>query len=399
VKFYLRTLGCKMNQLDSARIAAALQAAGHCQVAGDEEADCVLVNSCTVTAQADRKSRQAAKAALRAEKQVLVLGCGPRADPVRWRERLPGGTLFESEHALLAYLRAVPHEPLFPITARTRLPIAIQAGCDDTCTFCITRIARGAHRSQAADNIVQSIREARELGVQEVVLTGINLAAWGCSDSRRASESRLHELLFRILEQTDMPRIRLSSLGPQYLAAGFFEAFRDPRLCDHLHLSIQSGSPSVLRRMERGHGVEEVYWVAERARAARPQAALTADFIVGFPGESDAEFRETVSMVETLGLAKLHVFPFSAREGTPAASHPDPLPIETRKSRAAELRDLGRHTREAFVRSQLGTVKPVLVEHDETGLTSNYIRTRVPGGRDGELRDLELRAEVIADRW
>jgi threonylcarbamoyladenosine tRNA methylthiotransferase MtaB len=399
VKFYLRTLGCKMNQLDSARISAALQAAGHRRVADEEEADCVLVNSCTVTSQADRKSRQAARAALRGEKQVLVLGCGPRADPVHWREQLPGGILFESEHALLDHLRIVPGESLFPVTARTRLPIAIQTGCDDTCTFCITRIARGAHRSEAAEPIVQSIREARELGVQEVVLTGINLAAWGCSDSRRAGESRLHELLFRILEQTEMPRIRLSSLGPQYLGPGFFGAFRDPRICDHLHLSIQSGSASVLRRMDRGHGVDEVYRVAEQARAARPPAALTADFIVGFPGESDAEFQETVSMVETLGLAKLHVFPFSAREGTPAASCPDPLPVETRKLRAAELRDLGRHTREAFVSAQLGTVKQVLVEHDETGLTSNYIRIRVPGGRDGELRDLELRGELIADRW
>jgi len=398
VKFYVRTLGCKMNQLDSARIIAALQQAGHAQVAREGEADCVLVNSCTVTAQADRKSRQAANAALRDDREVLVLGCGPRSDPQRWRAQVSRSRIFESEAALLEYLDAVPGERLFPVTARTRLPVAIQGGCDDTCTFCITRIARGAHHSHPADAIVRHIREAHALGIREVVLTGINLAAWGCEDSKRPRQSRLHELIARILAETEVPRIRLSSLGPQYLRPEFFEAFRDPRLCDHLHLSIQSGSPAVLRRMERGHGADEVHRVAREAREARPHVALTADFIVWFPGETSREFEETSSMVETIGFAKLHVFPFSPREGTPAAMFRGQLPAEDKKRRAAALRELGRRARDAFVSSQLGETRQVLVESDQTGLTSNYIRIRVTGGRDGEIRAVRLRKQDIVDR-
>lgn len=399
MKFYIRTLGCKMNQLDSARIAAALQGAGHSYANSEDEADCVLVNSCTVTAQADRKSRQVANAAARGQKQVMVMGCGPRSAPQRWRSQLPATPLFDSERALLEHFGAAMEEPPFPITSRTRLPIAIQTGCDDICGFCITRIARGAHRSEPVARIIRQVRAAEAQGIREVVLTGINLAAWGCEHTRRPQQSRLHEALFSILEQTRMPRIRLSSLGPQYLGSGFFEALGDPRICDHLHLSVQSGSEPVLRRMERGHGVEEVYRVAEQARAVRPDVALTADFIVGFPGESEAEFEDTLAMVKRVGFAKLHVFPFSPREGTPAAGLPGQLPGGEKKYRSGRLRTLGRQARDAFLRAQWGKTGQVLVEHDETGLTGNYIRVKVPGGRDGEIRSAELWPDAVWDRW
>ncbi len=382
-----------MNWLDSARLSAALSSAGHVAVHDETEADYVLVNSCTVTSQADRKSRQQANAARRAQKQVAVLGCGPRVDAQAYRDQLGDTLVFDSEQRLLDYFGVESDSDPLPLNTRTRLPIAVQSGCDDVCSFCITRIARGAHRSLPIDAIVRQIRHAEALELKEIVLTGINLAAWGCDDTRRPEQARLHQLLEVILRETAIPRIRLSSLGPQYLQPGFFDVLADPRLCDHLHLSVQSGSPTVLQRMARGHGVDEVISVAERARAVRPQVGLAADMIVGFPGESDAEFRETLETVDSVAFSKLHVFPFSPREGTPAASAADQVATEIKKARAAQLRARGDELRADFARAQWGTEHSVLVEQNETGLTTHYIRVRVPGGREGELRTLTLGAD------
>ncbi len=399
MKFYIRTLGCKMNQLDSARVAAVLRGAGHLPTTSEEEAECVLINSCTVTAESDRKSRQAANSAKRVGKQVAVMGCGPRVGPGRWRTRLPDTLLFESESKLFSYFGISAKEAPFPETSRSRLPVAIQTGCDDQCTFCITRLARGNHLSQPVEHIVHQIQQAEAQGVREVVLTGINLAAWGCENSRHPEHGRLHKLLAYLLRQTTVPRIRLSSLGPQFLGRNFFEILKEPRICDHLHLSVQSGSLSVLERMGRGHGVDEVYRAAEQARRVRPDVALTADFIVGFPGETEQEFADTLAMVEKVGFAKLHVFRFSAREGTPAAAFSTQLPSGEKKRRAARLREAGKISRAVFLASQWGKKHQVLLEGDETGLSTNYIRLYARGGREGDLWDIEVQPGTIADRW
>lgn len=397
MKFYIRTLGCKMNSLDSARIAAALQAAGHEPVGSETEADYVFVNTCTVTAEADRKSRKEVNAAGRIAEQVAVMGCGPRVDTVEWQGRAAKELVFTEESALFERfgvdLEAIP----FPLTSRTRLPIAIQTGCDNLCTFCITRIARGRHRNIPAEQIVRQIREAEEAGIREVVLTGINLAAWGAEDSNRWEQARLHALLERILAETEMPRIRLSSIGPQYLHDGFFDVFADPRLCAYLHLSLQSGSDSVLERMVRGHGTEEAWRIAERARKVRPESAIAADVIAGFPGETEAEHRQTLAFLREVGFAKLHVFPYSEREGTPAAEM-TPVDVAVRRQRAAEIRDLGRELRRAFIESQMGDEFEVLVESRESGLTGNYIRLRAPGGKNGTILRLRLTKESLAEK-
>ncbi len=390
VRFHIRTLGCKMNWLDSARLSAALSNAGHIPVTSEAEADYVLVNSCTVTAQADRKSRQQANAARRAQKQVAILGCGPRVDEAAYRRQLAGTLVFGSEAEMLDYFGVEEESDPLPLNTRTRLPIAIQTGCDDVCSFCITRIARGAHRNLPIDSIVRQIRYAEELELKEIVLTGINLAAWGCDNTRHPEQARLHELLNEILDRTDIPRIRLSSLGPQYLQPGFFDVLSDNRICDYLHLSVQSGCDSVLRRMARGHGIDEVLRVAERARAVRPAVGLAADMIVGFPGETDREFEATLKTVSNVGFSKLHVFPFSPREGTPAAEMADAVTQEVKKARAAELRELGNTLRDEFTASQLGSEQEVLIESNESGLTTNYIRVAFPGTDEGEIRKVRL---------
>ena len=393
MKFFIRTLGCKMNGLDSARLRAALLHGGYEEAEREEEADYVVVNSCTVTAEADRKSRQAAKAAGRRRQQVAVTGCGARIDPTHWEQEA-----FASEAELLRRLNLRTEGLPFPVHARTRAFVAVQTGCDNRCTFCITRLARGAHRSIPVDEVAAQVREAEAAGAQEVVLTGINLAAWGSDDSNAADGARLHELLEGLLAATSIPRIRLSSLGPQYLGPGFFEVFADPRICDYLHLSVQSGAPEILRRMDRGHGVEEVHRVAEAARRVRPGAAVAADLIVGFPGEGEQEFEQTRSLAEEMALAKLHVFPYSAREGTPAADFAQQVPNAEKKRRAAALRETGRRLRQSFLEGQYGRRAEVLVEGGGTGLTGNYIRLAVPGAARGQRVVTAITAAALAER-
>ncbi len=398
MKFFIRTLGCKMNWLDSARLAAALQSAGHQLVSDEAEADHVFVNTCTVTAEADRKSKQTVNKAGRNPVQVAVMGCGPRVDRGIWQQQSGNALVFADEASMFAHFGIELNDGLLPLNSRTRLPIAIQTGCDNLCTFCITRVARGRHRSLPVDTIVAQINQALEHDIHEVVLTGINLAAWGCEDSNHPEQARLHELLEAILSRTEVPRIRLSSLGPQFIQPGFFDVYKDERICDYLHLSLQSGSNSVLERMVRGHGTDEVYRIAERARAARPDTAIAADVIAGFPGESEQEHRETLNLLEQVEFAKLHVFPYSTREGTPAATLPGQLSQEIKKARAAEIRDLARNLRKRFLQAQIGKSFQVLVEGSgHNGLTTNYIRMQAENATMGALLELTLTKDNLAE--
>jgi threonylcarbamoyladenosine tRNA methylthiotransferase MtaB len=396
MNFYIRTLGCKMNWLDSARLAAALQTAGHQAVNDESEADYVFVNTCTVTSEADRKSKQTVNKAGRAQKQVAVMGCGPRVDINGWQQQAEDALIFNDEGAMLAHFGIEEDEAQMPLSSRTRLPVAIQTGCDNECSFCITRIARGAHRSLPIEGIVRQVNQAFEHGIKEIVLTGINLAAWGCENSNRPEQARLHKVIEAILQQTEMPRIRLSSLGPQFIQPAFFDVYADERVCDYLHISLQSGSDTVLERMVRGHGTAELLAIAKQARTIRPDTALAADIIAGFPGESAAEHHETLTLLREVQFAKLHVFPYSEREGTPAASAGDPVDVGIRKQRAAEIRNLGREMRQRFIDQQMNKTFSVLVEGNGTGLTGNYIRLRTGDLPESEIHNLQLTADTIA---
>jgi len=387
-----------MNQLDSARVGAALQRAGHQLVTTEREAECVLVNTCTVTAEAERKSRQIARSAGRRVPRLAVMGCGPKVAPLQWHEAVPGGSVFTDDNVLLSSFNVKPEEPV-PLapTRRARQHVAVQMGCDNRCTFCITRSARGAHQSLPADAIVEQVRALEAQGVNEVVLTGINLAAWGAENSNREREARLHTLLETLLHKTTIPRIRLSSLGPQYLHPPFFDLLAEPRICAYLHLSVQSGSPSVLQRMGRGHGREEVVRAVEAARRVRPEVALAADIIAGFPGETEAEHAETRALIQRLRFAKLHLFPYSPRAGTVASDLTEQISPAEKKRRTADLRALGNRLRHAFIAGQMGTRQIVLVEGRENGLTGHYLRVRTPGAPKGALVEMVLTSENLME--
>jgi threonylcarbamoyladenosine tRNA methylthiotransferase MtaB len=263
---------------------------------------------------------------------------------------------------------------------RTRACIKVQDGCDNACAYCVTRLARGPIRSRNAESVVEDILAAEAAGANEAVLAGVHLGAYG-KDAGPAFG--LDGLLATVLMKTTISRIRLSSLEPWELRPEFFHLWKDPRLCPHLHLPLQSGCAATLRRMARRTTPEDFERIVNAARAAIPDLAVTSDLMVGFPGESEAEFRESLAFVERMNFARLHVFRFSPRPGTAAAGMQDAVSTEESRRRAALARQAAERSADSFARGFLGREMGVLWEADTRcglrhGLTGNFLRVRIP---------------------
>ena len=378
MRIFIETLGCKMNLVDSERIQKRLQEMGN--LITNENPDVVIINTCTVTQLANKKSRTKVHKHLKTAK-VIVLGCGTKVAIENWKKEFPTCEIYKTPKEVITFFEQQntlkrPTKNIAPKNKRTRKYIEIQNGCDTYCTYCIIPFARGKSSSRESKNIIQDIQNAEQEGHQEIVLTGINLAAWGASNTNIPEESLFHELLKNILEKTTIPRIRISSVGPQFLSDPFFEVFKSKRLCDHLHISIQSGSDEILKKMKRGHRTKEIHNIAQKARIARPESALTSDIIVGFPGESEKNFEESLALVKELKLTQLHVFPFSPREGTLAAKMANQVPENIKKERAQKLRTISQTLQKDFIEQNTGSKKEVLWEKNNRGLTSNFIHIK-----------------------
>ena len=391
MKVFFDTIGCRLNQAEIERYAAQFTAMGHEIVPDAESADLVVVNTCSVTAAAASDSRGKVRSAAKSGAQVVVTGCWSTMEP-------------EAAAAMDGVIRVVPNaekdtltaqllgvapeifdtEPLKRIIlpgihARTRAFIKIQAGCDNHCTFCVTHLVRGKARSVSKERVLRDVTAALRSDGKEIVLTGVNLGAWGL-DLEPAEE--LADLITFLLKETDIPRIRLSSLESWNLSDRFLYLWEDPRMCPHFHLPLQSGSNSVLKRMARRTTPAEFRRLAETAIRVNPDFAITTDVIAGFPGETDREFAETVEFIESLRFSGGHVFPYSPRPGTAAARMKDPVPKPVQRERAKILRDLFEIKTERFEESFIGSEQSVLWESsrrledgrwESHGLTGNYL--------------------------
>ncbi|MFZ5903562.1 MAG: tRNA (N(6)-L-threonylcarbamoyladenosine(37)-C(2))-methylthiotransferase MtaB [Chloroflexota bacterium] len=391
MKVYLDTVGCRLNQSEIERMARQFRAAGHEIAAVPEGADLAVVNTCAVTGEAASDSRQRIRhiARLGAD-EVVVTGCWATLQPEQ-AAALPGVKRVvrnDKKDALVADLLDLPvarfdleplaREPLPGLHRRTRAFIKVQDGCDNACTFCVTTAARGASRSRPAAEVLADIRAALAGGAKEIVLTGVHLGSWG-----QDFGCHLRDLIRAILDETDTPRLRLSSLEPWDLDADFFSLWRDPRLCRHLHLPLQSGSRSVLRRMARRTTPESFRGLVAAARAVVPEAAITTDVIAGFPGETDEEFAETLAFVREMDFAGGHVFTYSSRPGTSAARMKNHVPMEARKRRNAALREAfdlsAQRYRARFLGHTLSVLWETALENGPqgwrmSGLTDTYLR-------------------------
>lgn len=395
------TLGCKLNLADSDSLSAMLATAGYRVTHHLCEADAVVINTCSVTKIADQKSRKLIRAARRLSPsaQIAVTGCYPATvEEDRLRDlgvHIVAGTAPADRERVVSSLQsALAHDPsggAQPSIAaanplRSRAFVEAQSGCNDTCAFCIIPRTRGPERSRTANAVCGDINAAVAAGTREVVVTGTQLGAWGRQLPGTPGPA---QLIGEILKRTEVPRLRFSSLQPEAIRPELLALWQDPRLMPHFHLALQSGSDSILEPMRRRYSAHEFELAVERIRAAVPEAAITTDVIAGFPGESDRDFEQTLRLCERLAFARIHGFPFSARERTLAARLPGQLPTIVKRQRMARLLELSKALADKYEAKFLGTIRPVLWEAGEgenpneggtyTGYTDNYVRVRAAG--------------------
>lgn len=476
MNFAVVNLGCKVNRVESDDVAAHLAARG--AETPEADADLIVVNTCTVTGEAEKKTRKAVRRALRANDRarVVVTGCAAAIDRAFYEnldERVTvlgkaelgklwenafqvgepapaprdGGPAFSphdggpalspcdgepasSPHGAAvgvagpagalaaqgvgaaargavpasqnggggaAARGAAPASSLLRLgpSFRSRVGVKVQDGCDNACTYCIVHVARGRATSRPADDVVAECVAYARAGAGEIVLTGINLGSYCDGAKRDPAAVRLADLLHLLLDATAHAacRFRISSVEPRDVDDALVDvlAASDGRVCRHLHLPLQAGSSKVLREMARPYDAPRFVALVERLYAAVPELALSTDLIAGFPGETDAEFQETLDVARACRFAKIHAFPYSRRDGTPAAARADQVPPAVRERRAAALRALGDELRAQEYARRVGTVERVLVESRGRGTTESYFEIPVPpDAQPGTLRELVL---------
>ena len=333
--------------------------------------DAVIVNSCAVTAEAERQARQAIRRAARSGNRVFATGCAVRLDPDKW-----------SEIAEVLPQRR-DSRPAVSGVGHARAFVEVQNGCDHDCTFCITRLARGPSRSLAPDAIVRAIRDVVEKGQQEVILTGVDLTSY---------EGGLASLVARILSDVPyLPRLRLSSLDPAEVDASLFELLtNEARLMPHVHLSLQSGDDMILKRMKRRHNRGQAIDLVARLKSARPDVSIGADLIAGFPTETDDMFENSRAIIDDCDIVFGHIFPYSPRPGTAAARMPQ-VPPAIAKARAAELRAANAARKSAWLACQVGTEARVLVERNGiSGHAENFAQVALPPSTSGTIHTVRI---------
>ncbi len=425
----IETHGCKLNQADSAALAQEFARAGYRLVDQRRDADIIVVNTCTVTATADSKARRALRAAHRANPDAVVVaaGCYPEraAEDLR---RIPEVSLVVGNRSKPDLVAMATTESagrqgisadagalgdgiaLTGILRRSRAMVKIQEGCDQVCAYCIVPRVRGRERSIPPDQIVDAIRRYLAGGFMEVTLTGTQLGTYGFD----LENADLPGLLDRILGETDLPRLRVSSLQAHEIGADLLERWENPRLCPHFHVPLQSGSDSVLKAMRRRYDTDTFRRAVTSIRERAPGAGITTDVIAGFPGETERDHAAGLDLVHELQFADAHVFPYSRRPGTSAHHMTDQLPPQDIRRRAGELTASAAVGFAEFRTRMKGQVRPVLWETAKpgvdgtmlwSGLTDNYVRVSAPGGpalgnsitpaRLGELSGKALQADAL----
>jgi len=408
MRVFLTSLGCKLNQSEVEGWARQLAALG-CEVVADPaEADLSIVNTCTVTHVAARKSRQLVRRCHRAnpQAQVVVTGCYAEMSPAE-AACLPGvGGVVDmaGKDQLVGTIAGrmglrPAEEPLSVQAApsrHTRAWVKIQDGCDNACTYCIVHIARGRQRSRPLSDVLDEILARQAEDYQEMVLTGVHIGAYG-----RERGTTLAALIEAILARTEFRRLRLTSIEPWDVTDDLLALWENPRLCRHLHLPLQSGCDATLLRMNRRYTTAHYQDLVRRAREAIPDLAVTTDVIVGFPGEDEGEFAASAAFIAAMEFARIHVFPFSARPGTVAATMPAEVTPQTKEKRVAQMLSMARQSALAFQRRFLGSTMEVLWESSAagrwSGLTDNYMRVEAVSPQDLHNLILAVRLSALTE--
>jgi threonylcarbamoyladenosine tRNA methylthiotransferase MtaB len=400
IRVAIETLGCKLNQAESETLARQLALAG-CQIVGfNEKADAFILNTCTVTHIADRKCRQSLRAARRNNPDALIIATGcyaNRLDTELWailgidlivkneyKESLP--------EIIVQRVEATGSTARIETCLRTRAFIKAQDGCNRRCAYCIVPLVRGREKSLPADELIAEIESRVSEGFKEVVLTGTEIGSYS------SSGLDIKGLLERILVETKIERLRVSSLQPYETTPELLALWKNSRLCPHFHISLQSGSDGVLTRMKRWYSTSSYEESVHLIREVLPEAAITTDIIVGFPGETDAEFQETVDFCRRVDFARVHVFSYSARPGTAAATMPGQVDARVKKERSAQMLALAKERIRKFLSCFSDRTMNVLWEQQSksgiwSGYTSNYIRVYTRS--DGDLTNVMTATRLV----
>ena len=400
-------LGCKVNQYESEAIAELFQEKGYEVVGIDEKADVYVINTCTVTNFGDKKSRQLIRKVKRQNEAaiVAVVGCYAQTAPqelmqvtgvnlvIGTKDRAQIVEMVENynqangvENHVSDIMKERVFEPLSiqKLSNRTRAYLKIQDGCSQYCSYCIIPYARGPIRSREPEDVIAEVKRLADNGFREVVLTGIHVASYG----KDRKDTSLLEILRQVHAVEGIQRIRFSSIEPNVVTEEFARTMAElPKVCDHFHLSLQSGCDKTLKEMNRKYDTEKYRQAAATLRRYLPKVALTTDIIVGFPGETEADFQESYAFAKEMGFAKIHVFPYSPKKGTPAADRKDQLLNSVKSERSHKLMELSDSMADAFLQAYVGLETEVLFEREvEAGIyeghTTNYIKVRAASQRD-----------------
>lgn len=395
------TLGCKVNQYETEAMIESFENAGYQIVKYDEYADVYIINTCTVTNMSDRKSRQIIRRALELNPDafVAVVGCYSQIAPEEVLN-IPGVSLvvgtnernrivelieyaMEKEEKLnlvndIMQVSEFEEMSIRNYKSRTRAFLKIQEGCDQYCTYCIIPYARGHIRSRKPESIIEEVKELGSKGFKEIVLTGIHVASYG----KDLGNTSLIEIIEKVHQVEGIERIRMSSVDPNVMTDEFISRLKAlPKICRHFHLSLQSGCDATLKRMNRKYTTEDYRKVVGKLREAFPGVAITTDLIVGFPGETEEEFRATAAFADEMAFSAMHIFKFSPREGTPAAKYKNQVKPQEKDARSKLITEIARKNEENFKKSFIGKSCKVLYEQTiegkhnfYEGLTDNYIR-------------------------
>lgn len=412
LRVMIETLGCKLNQAESESIGRDLVRRGCSLVCSVEEADVYLLNTCTVTHVADRKARNMLRRARRTNPSVFIIatGCYASSDTELQKEKLadlvvPNDNKPEITSAISGSLLSNSPAVTEPSTVKlsdnrkARSFIKVQSGCPNRCAYCIVPSMRGGPQSIAPQQVLAEIKARVREGYQEVVLTGTEIGSY------YVDGLNLEGLVARVLEETGIARIRLSSVQPKEISEGLVRIGQNPRVCRHWHIPLQSGSYAVLKRMRRHYTPTEYLEAIGMIRDHIPDVAITTDVMVGFPGETEAEFLESYYFCKNVEFSRIHVFPFSSRSDTAAAKMGEQVPAKVKGERSKLMQLLAREAQEGFFRAFTGSVLSVLWEERRfgvwTGLTDNYIRvyTRSPHEISGQVLPARLVGPTSGGVW
>lgn len=382
MRIHLSALGCRLNEAELEQWATAFKSAGDQITTQTDDADVLVMNTCAVTKEAVRKSRQKLQRLQRENPsaKLVVSGCYSELAPATDMAELGVDLIVPNTQKdnLVALTRLAFSDPSMPEAAtvpastalftrnRHRAFIKIQDGCRYRCTFCIVTVARGAERSRTIIDIVDEVQRLHSEGVKEIVLTGVHVGGYG-SDL----DTNLVDLVKALLADTDIPRIRFASVEPWDLTEGFFDLFENKRVLPHMHLPLQSGCNTVLRRMARRCKTEDFDLLTASLREAVPEFNVTTDIIAGFPGETDREWNDSLEFIATQRFGHIHAFTYSEREGTKAATLPDSVPMPIRQERSRQLHELGERLKLAQLESSIGNTANVLWERGRKIDTEN----------------------------